>query len=185
MRPRPPGTRPLNISVPKPGDVRSLRFFAQRRKRGQLTKCEVLRLFCICWCLAMRQMHDLFIFSRPARLGVADPPASSGTYEGILKITSEGDKKPDIIRFNIGNLEATERFVRMYCEQSKREGRIMLHDKDPHKSKPPVHICCPLFCSCTLFMDRIPIVGGTYQLFISVPSFSNNFIGTEARSCLF
>ena len=30
---------------------------------------------------AMRQMHDLFIFSRPARLGVAELPASSGTYE--------------------------------------------------------------------------------------------------------
>ncbi|SPQ95115.1 unnamed protein product (mitochondrion) [Plasmodiophora brassicae] len=113
-----PNARHVNVSVPRPGDVRSLRFFAQRN---------------------MRQMHDLFIFSRPCRLGVPDPPVSSGTYEGILKITSEGDKKPDILRFNIGNYEMTAKFVSAYITQSQREGRIMLHDKDPTNPTPPQH----------------------------------------------
>eukprot|EP00474_Spongospora_subterranea_P010159 CRZ10617.1 hypothetical protein [Spongospora subterranea] len=112
-----PNSRPIKMILPKPGDVRSLRFFSQRN---------------------MRQMHDLFIFSRPCRLGVPDPPVSSGTYEGILKITSEGDKKPDILRFNIGNHETTNKFVSAYITQSQREGRVMLHDKDPNNTGPPV-----------------------------------------------
>jgi hypothetical protein len=42
-----------------------------------------------------------------------------------------------VLRFNIGNHETTNNFVKAYITQSQREGRVMLHDKDPSSTGPP------------------------------------------------
>jgi hypothetical protein len=70
----------------------------------------------------------MFVYSRnKSGPGSTEIHTDYGIFEGLIKVSSDREKSRDVIRFPIGNQAATDRFIKMYEQQSSREGRTKSH----------------------------------------------------------